>query len=79
MGTTTRAVLVQLKPLSIVPPVLGCRVCPFLALVTGKVDNDSCVSFSGHFYSRILVKVPAPTVLPPSRIANRNPVSRATG
>jgi len=30
-------------------------------------------------YSRISVTAPAPTVWPPSRIANRNPFSNATG
>jgi hypothetical protein len=79
MNTTARAILIQLEPLRIVSPVLGCRIGPLLALITGKVDNNPCVSFSGHYYSIILVKVPAPTVRPPSRIANRNPASRATG
>jgi hypothetical protein len=36
-------------------------------------------SNSEFFYSIISVTVPAPTVRPPSRIANRNPLSMATG
>ena len=37
------------------------------------------VSLVFLFYSNISVTVPAPTVRPPSRIANRNPLSMATG
>src|ERR1700722_3504752 len=33
----------------------------------------------GHVYSMISATAPAPTVWPPSRIANRNPFSSATG
>src|ERR1700724_213495 len=33
----------------------------------------------GHVYSMISATAPAPTVWPPSRIANRNPFSNATG
>jgi len=68
--------------------VLGRRIIPVLATLAGKCDYDPHVLFSpfNHFlfnhltiYSIILVTTPAPTVLPPSRMANRKPSSIATG
>lgn len=47
------------------------HVIPILALFTRKCD------LRAH-YSITLVTTPAPTVLPPSRIANREPTSNAT-
>ena len=79
MNPTTRAVFIELQSLGIIPSVLGGRICPFLALGTGKVDNYSGFSLSSHIYSIMRLKVPAPTVLPPSRIAKRSPLSSATG
>src|SRR6202795_5191697 len=40
---------------------------------------EACEPAEGSFYSMISVTAPAPTVWPPSRIANRKPFSRATG
>ena len=41
MNTTAWTILVQLEPLCIISSVLGCCICPLLAPITGKVDNDS--------------------------------------
>src|SRR6185436_1264662 len=52
--------------------VLSCRVVSFLAVRTlhgNDVAHQAIISST----------VPAPTVLPPSRIANRSPFSNATG
>jgi hypothetical protein len=41
MNTTAWTILVQLESLCIVSSVLGGRICPLLAPITGKVDNNS--------------------------------------
>jgi hypothetical protein len=79
MGATARAILVQLKALRIVFPVFGGGIVTFLALGAGKVNNTPGISFLGHIYSMMRLILPAPTVLPPSRMAKRKPFSRATG
>src|SRR6185295_15873414 len=56
--------------------VLGRRVVPVFALGALK-RNDIAHSFAPYFL--ISDTVPAPTVRPPSRMANRNPLSMATG
>src|SRR5262245_31037725 len=42
-------------------------------------EARASASSGGPDYPRILVTTPAPTVLPPSRIANRSPSSHAIG
>jgi len=79
MHAATGAVFVELQALRIVLPVFGGGIVTLLALGAGKVDYTSGISFLGHDYSMMLAMAPAPTVLPPSRIANRRPFSRATG
>ena len=79
VSAATRAILAKLQPLGVIPSVLGGSIGPLLTLSAGKVDDDSGLSFSGHLYSIMRLMVPAPTVLPPSRIAKRKPFSRATG
>src|SRR5690348_15473720 len=75
------AVLLHLDPLSVVHPVLHRDVVAPLALLARERDLDPlvrCHAFS-PVYLRILVTRPAPTVRPPSRIANRRPSSIAIG
>lgn len=79
MGATSRTIFTKLKSLGVIPFVLSSGICPLLTLGTRKMNNNSGFSFSGHVYSKIRVKLPAPTVLPPSLIAKRKPFSRATG
>src|SRR5207248_2248384 len=75
------AELRKLDPVGIVLPVLRRRV---RARPAGRARqrDDRAVVF-GHLcrpiHSRIFVATPAPTVLPPSRMANRRPSSRAIG
>ena len=77
---TTRTIFGQLHPLVVILPVLGRRVRSLLAFIAGESNDDPGIAFLSHIiYSRILVTVPAPTVLPPSRMAKRRPVSSATG
>src|SRR5690349_18579410 len=68
------AVLAELDPLRRLLLVLRRAVVPALAVAAGQVND---VSHGG--YSIISETVPAPTVRPPSRIANRAPFSSATG
>ena len=79
MSATSGAVFAELQPLWVILSVLSSSICPLLTLGTSKMNNDSSFSFSGHIYSMMRLMVPAPTVLPPSRIAKRKPFSRATG
>jgi hypothetical protein len=77
---TTRAILIQLHPLRVILPVLGGGISPLLALRAGEGNDYPGITFLSHiYYSRILVTEPAPTVLPPSRMAKRRPFSIATG
>src|SRR5262249_51873219 len=69
--------------------VLRGRIVPVLALAALERDNVARHCFtptklvgrneSGPAYLMISATVPAPTVRPPSRIANRKPLSIATG
>jgi len=79
MSATTGAILPKFQPLGVVPLVLTGRICPLPTLGAGKMDNIPGFSLSRHLYSMMRLTVPAPTVLPPSRIAKRKPFSRATG
>src|SRR3989304_5116204 len=86
------AVLLQLYPLTRVGLVLGGDVVAPLARLAGECDRRSLVA--GHVcssslvpgawclvpgYLWILTTRPAPTVRPPSRMANRRPSSIAIG
>src|SRR2546428_10214987 len=66
------AVLLHLDPIRIVLLALGTRVVAPLAVCAGERDDVS------RHYSITLAPAPAPTVRPPSRIANRSPSSNAT-
>src|SRR5579859_5893443 len=55
---------------------LLCRLIQDLVIEGLQSDPDALLR---HRYLRILVTAPAPTVRPPSRIANRKPSSMATG
>ena len=79
VSAATRAELVKLQALSVILFVLGRRIGPLPALSAGKMNDSSGFTFLGHLYSIMRLKVPAPTVLPPSRIAKRKPFSSATG
>ena len=79
MGATTRTIFPTLQSLGVIPSVLSSGICPLLTLSTSKMNNNPGFSFFGHVYSMIRLKLPAPTVLPPSLIAKRKPFSRATG
>jgi hypothetical protein len=84
------AELAQFEPLPSIGLVLGGYVVPTLALLAGESQRRSFVRghsllvsgfcwCEGLGYLRILMTRPAPTVRPPSRIANRNPSSIAIG
>src|SRR3972149_364799 len=88
-----RAILIEFQSLRGVLLVLRGSIRPLLALGASELDYDpwltllchlTCFFFHGprrprSFYSITLVMTPAPTVLPPSRMAKRMPCSRATG
>src|SRR5687767_7022596 len=71
-------VLPELDALPIVHLVLAAGVVAPFAVAAGESDDGSLVGFR-HLYSRIFVTRPAPTVLPPSRMAKRRPSSMAMG
>jgi len=68
------AILFHLDPVRIVGLALFCCVIPALALGAGHCDTYSHLS-----YRSILMTLPAPTVLPPSRMVKRCPSSMAIG
>src|ERR1700749_320340 len=70
------AKLLQFQPLGFGLLVFSLAVVLVLTVGALQSDNFAHVVLS---YSKISVTVPAPTVRPPSRIANRNPLSIATG
>jgi len=71
------AELRRLEPVLMLLPVLGRRVVPVLTIVALQRNDLSHGRLLA--YSMISATAPAPTVWPPSRIANRNPFSSATG
>jgi len=86
MFSATRTKLAELKTIRIVAAVLLSRVISFFAFITLKSNHRTnifllrCHSNLPTFsYAIILVTTPAPTVRPPSRMANLEPCSRATG
>ena len=78
MSATTRAIFLNFQSLGVTPSVLGSSIRSLLALGAGEMNYNSRFSFFGHIYSMMRLKVPAPTVLPPSRMAKRSPFSKAT-
>ncbi len=86
MFLATRTVLIEFKTVRVIATVLFGCVIAFLAVATLKRDDRSNVLLFGchtnlptFSYSMILVTTPAPTVRPPSRMANFEPCSNATG
>ena len=79
----TRAILPQLQPLGVVPPVLAGVVGPLPALSAAEGYEYSTSSFASHAptlcYFSILMNTPEPIVRPPSRTAKRSCSSNATG
>ncbi len=89
-----RTILHIFQAARIVTPVLFRRVIPIFTLGARQGDNWADILFRSHkypvhrttvksalllLYCKIFVITPAPTVKPPSRIANFEPCSRATG
>src|SRR5437879_11930783 len=72
-----RAVLFPLSPIEVLAPVLRGEVVP--ALARGAFHDDVLALHEPQSYFQIFVTTPAPTVRPPSRIANRNCSSIAIG
>ena len=72
----SRAKLLRFETFRLLLLVLCCRIVAFFAVITLQCDD---VSHTKSNYAMMSVTVPAPTVRPPSRIANRNPFSSATG
>jgi hypothetical protein len=86
MFFTARTVLAELKTVRIVATILLGRVVTFLTIIALQGNDRSNVLLFGchtnlptFYYSMILVTTPAPTVRPPSRMANFEPCSNATG
>src|SRR5262249_35594828 len=68
------AVLLELQPIGVRATILGRRVVPPLTRRARERDD-----VAHRPYSEISVTTPAPTVRPPSRIANRSSFSIAIG
>src|SRR5439155_17022087 len=75
-----RAELLPLRPLGMLPPVLGREIVP--TLTDGTLHDDVLswhLNVLSYHYFKIFVTTPAPTVRPPSRMANRSCSSIAIG
>ena len=73
--------LVELHAVRVVTPIL-CGCVGTLSAICTTQGNDypsACLSLGHDDYSITLVTTPDPTVLPPSRMANRSPFSRTMG
>ncbi len=79
MFITEFAVLLKLNFVRRVPLILGRCIIPSLAFSTGKSDKYSIHNKPLDIYSIISPITPAPTVRPPSRIANLSSFSIAIG
>ena len=86
MFPATRAKLAELKTIRVVTTILLGGVISLFAVIALKCnDRTDIFLFGSHSilptfsYSIILVTTPAPTVKPPSRMANFEPCSKATG
>ena len=78
MGSTKRTIFFKRQFIRCLSFIFCGRIIPVLACFAGQchyVTHSGMVSF----YSIISLMTPAPTVLPPSRIANRNSFSIAMG
>src|SRR5258706_11029694 len=80
------AILIKFQTDRIVTTILYGSVVPLFAIAAlQRNDRADIFLFRSHAltllsdYSMILVMTPAPTVRPPSRMANLEPCSRATG
>src|SRR5207245_6884519 len=73
------AILATLQPLRIVLLVLHRGIIAPLAVSTGQCNDLSHAQPLEDPYARMVVTMPEPTVLPPSRIAKRSPWSIAIG
>ena len=80
-ASTPGTELFELHAVRVVTPILsGCVVTLSAIGTTQRNDYPSaCFSLCHDDYSMTLVTTPDPTVLPPSRMANRSPVSRTMG
>jgi len=76
MAPTIWAIFPQFKPIRRILFVLRRRVIPPFTFRTSKCNYNPHLS---HPQSITSVTTPAPTVFPPSRIANLKPGSKATG
>jgi len=81
----TRTILLQFHATRIVTAIFLGGVVPLFAITTLQRNDRSDIFFLGSHsitllstYSMILVMTPAPTVNPPSRIANFEPCSNPT-
>src|SRR3954453_13445634 len=72
-------VLEQLQAIGVVLLVLARAVVPLLGLGARELDDGARLDPGHRRYSTMLTGAPAPTVRPPSRMANRWPVSSAIG
>jgi len=87
MLTATGTIFIEFQPVWIVAAIFFACVVSLLAVVAlQRYDRANAFLFRGHSclpdfpnYSMILVTTPAPTVRPPSRMANFEPCSNATG
>jgi hypothetical protein len=73
------AELIPLQPIRIILLILHGGIVPLLADCACQINDLSHLNTpmlscdSSQIYARISVTTPEPTVLPPSRTANRNP------
>ena len=79
MSMAPGTILFQLQPLGVIFLILLGGIGYLLALLAGQIDNLAHFAFFSHVYLPTLLNTPAPTVLPPSLMAKRNPCSIATG
>ena len=79
-ASTSRAEFIQLNSIRVVTAVLLRIISTLPAIGASQSYKHSRFSFSlSHLYSTMLVTTPDPTVLPPSRMAKRNPFSSTIG
>ncbi len=78
---TKRTILAEFQFFRGIPLILISRIVSSPALIAGKTQELTHSTPRGleGFHSKILATTPAPTVRPPSRIANRSPSSMAMG
>ena len=86
MLPAARAVFLQFHAARVITTILLSSIVPLFAIATLQRNHWADIFFLGSHsitllstYSMILVMTPAPTVKPPSRIANFEPCSNPTG